>query len=149
VGSYVGGGFLLLVSAFMLLGFVRANTLPLVPGLIAFVVAVVLPAVGGVALIARARSGGGSRLSARRDQLRRQTIESELLRLAGARGGRLTVVEVVSEMAVTADDAKAALDSLVTQEIADLAVTDSGTIVYTFHDIERALEKGSARHVLE
>ncbi len=148
MGSYVGGGFLLFLSAFMLWGFARAATLPLIPGIIAFVVAVVLPAAGGVALIARERSGG-HRLSSRRDALRRQTVESELLRLAGTRGGRLTVVEVVAEMAVTADDAKAALDSLVMQEIADLAITDSGTIVYTFHDIERAREKGSARHVLE
>jgi hypothetical protein len=148
VGLLLGGAGLLLVSLFMLFGFMRAGPFPLIPGLIAFVVAVVLPAVGGVALIARERRGVG-RLSSRRDALRRQTIESELLRLAGARGGRLTVVEVVAEMAVTADDAKAALDSLVMQEIADLAVTDSGTIVYTFHDIERALEKSTARHVLE
>lgn len=148
MGSYVGGGFLLVLSAFMLWGFARSASLPFIPGLIAFFVAVVLPAAGGVALIARERRGG-SRLSSRRDALRRQTIESELLRLAGSRGGRLTVVEVVAEMAVTADAAKAALDSLVTQEIADLAITDSGTIVYTFHDIERALEKGTARHVLE
>ena len=132
----------------MLLGFLSADALPAVPAAIAFIVAVLLPAAAGLTLIARERGKLGSR-SARRDQLRRQTVESELLRLAASRGGRLTVVEVVTELALSADDAKAALDSLTMQEIADMAVTDSGTIVYTFRDIERALEKGSARPVLE
>lgn len=146
--AYIGGGALLFLSGFMLLGFLNANAMPAVPAAIAFVVAVLLPAAGGVTLIARKRGKLGSR-AARRDQLRRQTVEAELLRLAAAHGGRLTVVEVVSELALSSDDAKAALDSLTMQEIADMAVTDSGTIVYTFRDIERALEKGSARHVLE
>lgn len=146
--AYIGGGALLLLSGFMLLGFLSANALPAVPAAIAFVVAVLLPAAGGLTLIVRERGKLGSRV-ARRDQLRRQTVESELLRLAASRGGRLTIVEVVSELALSADDAKAALDSLTMQEIADMAVTDSGTIVYTFRDIERALEKGSARPVLE
>lgn len=132
----------------MLLGFLNAGSMAAVPAAIAFVIAVVLPAAGGVALIARERGKTGS-LATRRDQLRRQTVESELLRLAAAHGGRLTVVDVVTELALSADDAQAALDSLTMQEIADLAVTDSGTIVYTFRDIERALEKGSARPVLE
>jgi hypothetical protein len=148
VGSYIGGAFLLFLSAFMLLGFSRTSSLPPVSAAIAFIVTVVVPGVSGALLIARARRGGNL-LSSRRDKLRQQTVESELLRLAGERGGRLTVVEVIAEMAITADDAKGALDSLVTQEIADLAVTDSGTIVYTFRDIERKLEKSSARHVLE
>ena len=146
--AYVGGGALLFLSGFMLLGFLNADAMPAVPAAIAFVVAVLLPAAGGITLIARERGKLGSR-SARRDQLRRQTVEAELLRLAAAHGGRLTVVEVVSELALSSDDAKAALDSLTMQEIADMAVTDSGTIVYTFRDIERALEKGSARPVLE
>lgn len=146
--AYIGGGALLLLSGFMLMGFLNANALPAVPAAIAFVIAVLLPAAGGLTLIVRERGKLGAR-TARRDQLRRQTVESELLRLAAARGGRLTIVEVVSELALSADDAKAALDSLTMQEIADMAVTDSGTIVYTFRDIERALEKGSARHVLE
>lgn len=137
-----------MLSAFMLLGFLNAGSMAAVPAAIAFVIAVVLPAAGGVALIARERGKTG-KLATRRDQLRRQTVESELLRLAGERGGRLTVVEVVSALALSADDAKAALDSLTMQEIADLAVSESGTIVYTFRDIERALEKGSARPVLE
>ena len=132
----------------MLLGFLNAGPMAALPAAIAFVVAVILPAVGGVTLIARERGKTGS-LSARRDQLRRQTVESELLRLAGEHGGRLTVVEVVTALALSPEDAKAALDSLTMQEIADLAVTDSGTIVYTFRDIERALEKRSARNVLE
>jgi hypothetical protein len=148
VRGYIGGGALLFLSAFMLLGFLNAGSMAAVPAAIAFVVVVVLPAVGGVTLIARERGKTGS-LATRRDQLRRQTIESELLRLAGAHGGRLTVVEVVSALALSPDDAKAALDSLTMQEIADLAVTDSGTIVYTFRDIERAIEKRSARNVLE
>lgn len=147
--SLVGGIALLLFAAFMLLGFFRSSaTLASVATVIALLAVVGLPGGIGVWLLTR-HFGAGARAIERRDQLRRQTLEAEVLRLAAAHSGRLTIVDVVGEMAVTTDDAKAALDALVQSEIADLAVTDSGTIVYTFRDVERAGEKLRARNILE
>jgi hypothetical protein len=81
--------------------------------------------------------------------LRQQTIEAEVLRLAGERGGRLALVEIVTELAIPSEAAQAALEGLVERELADIAVTDSGVLVYTFHDVERLSEKSRARGILE
>jgi hypothetical protein len=48
--------------------------------------------------------------------------------------GKLTAVEVASALAVTSEEAKRSLDSLVAREVADLDVTDDGVLVYSFHD---------------
>src|SRR5688500_16524415 len=108
----------------MLVGFVRSGaSLSAFPTLIAFFITILLPAGGGAALIVR-HFRYGKRRTDRREQLRQQTVESEVLRLAAERGGRLTVVEIVTEMAIPAQQAQLALDALVEREIADIAVTD-------------------------
>ncbi len=67
-----------------------------------------------------------------------------------ARGdGRLTVVEVVAELAVPDDTAKQALDALMTRELAEIEITDSGVLVYAFHDIQHLSEKPRARGLLD
>ena len=145
----VGGVVLLLVSAFMLLGFVRSDaSFAAVNTIVAILVTVVLPAVGGVALL-RTANVYGRRSGSRADLLRRTTIESEILRLAMLRDGRLTVVEVASARALTAEESKTVLDALVTREIADLDITDAGVLVYSFHEARHVGDKHSARGLLD
>lgn len=147
--SLIGAGLLLLLSLFMLYGFMRSTAqLSSFGSVMALLITVVLPAAAGIALTAR-HFRGGRLVESRRNQLRRQTIESEVLRLAGERGGRLTLVEIVTDMAVSTEAAQEALDALVLREVADIAVTDSGVLVYTFHDVERLAEKSRARGILE
>lgn len=147
--TLIGGATLVLLSLFMFAGFVRSGAaLSALPTMIALLITVGLPAAGGVALITR-HFRYGKRLSERRDRLRQQTVESEVLRMAAQHGGRLTVVEIVTEMAIPPEHAQQALDALVEREIADIAVSDSGVLVYTFHDIQRLGEKSGARGVLE
>jgi hypothetical protein len=148
VGRIFGGGGLILLALFMLIGFLRAEVTSGLATTIAFLVAVVLPAVGGIALLRRPLGAGG-RLAERRDRLRRQTLDAEVLRLAAGRGGRLTVVEVVTELAVSTDAARESLDSLARHEVADLEVTDSGTIVYAFRDVQNLAEKERAKGILD
>ena len=145
----LGGVLLLLLAAFMLLGFVRSNlNFGSFNAMAAVLISVVLPAIGGVVLLRRAnrmeRRGG-----ARVEQLRQATIESEILRLAMLQGGRLTAVEVASTLALQQEEAKASLDALVTREIADLDITDAGVLVYTFHDAKHVGDKHSARGLLD
>jgi hypothetical protein len=71
------------------------------------------------------------------------------LRIAQSHSGRLTIVEMVAELAIKPEEAKLAVDSLVRQEIADIEITDSGVLVYVFHDIRLLHEKPSARGILE
>ena len=149
MGRSLGGVVLLLVSAFMLLGFIRSDaSFAALNTMLALAISVGLPAVGGLALLRganRAERGGGARTR----QLRQATIESEILRLAILQAGRLTAVEVASTLALTAEEAKETLDGLVTREVADLDITDAGVLVYTFHDAKHAGDKHTARGLLD
>lgn len=132
MGRKIGGAALLLLSALMLLGFARSGASIASPTtLFAVLITVVLPAAGGVALL-RGALGGNSK--ARMQQLRQQTIDAEILRLAMARQGKLTAVEVASALALPEGEAKSSLDALVAREVADLDVTDDGVLIYSFHD---------------
>jgi len=149
MGRIVGAVALLLLSLFMLLGFVRSQAaIGSAATIVALLLTVALPAAGGIALLA-GRVRGRHRLAARREQLRRQTVDAEILRLAEQRGGKLTVVEVVSDLAVTPDDAKTALDDLHTRDLADIEITDSGLLVYAFRDVRGLGQKEQSRGLLD
>ncbi len=139
----------MLLSLFMLVGFLRADASLGAPATIAaLLITVALPAAGSI-LLASGHLRGRGRLTRRREELRRQTIESEILRLAGQRGGRLTAVEVASDMAISPEAAKEALDSLALRELAELEITDSGMLVYAFHDVRHLGQKSHARGILD
>jgi hypothetical protein len=149
VGKTVAGIGLLILSLFMLLGFLRSGADLSTPATIAaLLITVVLPAVGGI-LLTTNRFARGKQLAARREELRQQTFESEILRLAGQRQGRLTAVEVVTEFAIPLDRANELLESLVVRELADIEVTDSGVVVYAFHDIKHLADKPHAKGILD
>ena len=132
MGRKIGAGALLLLSAFMLLGFLRSSaSLGSPTALFALLIAVGVPAAGGVALL---RGALGANPKERMEQLRQQTIEAEVLRLAMQHHGRLTVVEVTTALALTGDEAKRTLDDLVQRDVADLDFNEEGVLFYTFHD---------------
>ena len=148
-GRTLGGIALLVLAAIMLWGFLRSDaSITSAAALGALLITVALPAAGGVALLRGVMTLGGRR-PARIEQLRRQTIEAEILRLAMQQGGRLTVVEVATTLALPPEAAKETLDSLAEREIADLEITDAGVIVYAFHDAKHVGGKHSARGILD
>lgn len=140
---------LLALSLFMLLGFLRSGADAGAPATIAaLLVTVALPAAGGIALLT-APFRRGARLSQRRESLRQQTYESEILRLAAQRQGRLTAVELVTEFAITPEKANQLLESLMVRQLADVEVTDSGVVVYVFHDVRHLADKPHAKGILD
>ena len=142
---FVGIG-LLVLAGLLGWGFLRSGASITAPAtLAALLITVVGPAVGGVVLL----RGGSIARSRRLDQLRQQTIEAEILKLAVNEGGRLTAVEVATTLGLTPEMAKEALDSMVTRDVADMAVTDRGVIVYTFHEAKYIEGKGDAKGVLD
>lgn len=146
--SRVIGWILIGLAAVMLYGYMRAD----VSGpaaLFAVLITIVLPAAGGLALVTGKWGWHSGRTGKRRDELRRETLQSEMLRLAREHGGRLTIVEVVSALAVTPEEAKESLDALAVRGMADYEVTDSGIVVYMFHDIARLDEKDRSKGLLE
>jgi hypothetical protein len=137
---------LLALAGLMLFGFMRSNASIAAPAtMVALLITVVVPAVGGVALLRGTDLARGKRL----DQLRQQTIVAEVLRLAVTEGGRLTAVEVATSLGLTPEQAKNTLDELVARDIADIAVTERGVVVYTFHDAKHLGGKGDAKGVLD
>ena len=147
-GKLWGGGALLLTAAFMFLGFLVSGAYEGIETILGLIVAVGIPAGAGAALVAsRFRARG--RLTSRQEALRIQTIEAEVIRLASRREGRITVVEVAGELGVPAGEAKDVLDGLMAREVADIEVTESGVLVYSFHDVEHLEDKSSARPLLD
>jgi len=137
---------LLVLAGVMLWGALRSNATLASPAKIAAVlITVVAPAVGGIVLL-RGRDLARSR---RIDQLRQQTIEAEILRLAVQERGRLTAVEVSTGLGITPEAAKETLDAMVARDVADIAVSDRGVVVYTFHDAKYLDGKGDAKGVLD
>jgi hypothetical protein len=149
VGKLVGGVALLLLALFMLFGYTQLETdASGATRAVTLLLTVGLPGVAGAALL-RSHFGARGRLDQRKDVLRQQTLESEILRLAGQHDGKLTVVEVVSALALPQAGAKDLLDGMVMRELADVEVTDSGVLVYSFHDIRHLSEKSTSRGVLD
>ncbi len=145
----VVGFALLALAGFMLLGFLRSGAETSAPATIAaLLITVALPALGGIALLTK-RLRGGARLAERREVLRQQTYESEILRLAAQRQGRLTAVELVTEFAITPEKANELLESLMVRQLADVEVTDSGVVVYVFHDVKNLADKPHAKGILD
>jgi hypothetical protein len=133
----------------MLLGFLRADlAASAAVTALALLIGVGLPAAGGVVLL-RGHFGAARSLALRRDQLRQQTLDSEVLRLAGRRSGKLTVVEVVTELGVSTEAAQESLDGLMMRELAELEITDAGMLVYRFREVEQLRDKDRSRGLLD
>ncbi|MYA32472.1 MAG: hypothetical protein F4164_13800 [Gemmatimonadales bacterium] len=149
MGRLIGGTALLAVALVMVVGFLRSGADPLaLRTLVALFIAAGLPAAGGGLLLAR-HLGLGRRIEHRREALRRDTFEAEILRMAGREGGRLTAVEVAGELAVPVDLAEGFLNEFMAREMAEIEITDSGLLVYNFHDVRHLAEKESARGLLD
>lgn len=66
--------------------------------------------------------------------LRARQQEDMLLRLAKRMNGELNVLKVTSNTRLSADEAKIALEDMYKKGLAELNVTDSGSITYEFID---------------
>ncbi len=149
MGSRIGGWALILLAVFMMVGFLRADVdKSAAETILVLLIAVGVPGYSGVALL-RKGARGQKKLEERREVLRQQTLASELVRLAGKRGGKLTAVEVVAEFAVTLEEAEAALRDLAVRGAAEPEVTESGLLVYAFPDVRLLDEKPRSKGVLE
>lgn len=76
-------------------------------------------------------------------------FEVEVLKLARRLDGRLTAMEVVTELGVGVDKAEAALKDLNQRGIAGVLISDSGLMVYSFRELENLDEKDSAEPLLD
>jgi hypothetical protein len=136
MGRILGGILLLLVSLFMLLGYLQAD-LPAGPAArtVFFLIVVLAPALGGGVLLGswftRRR-----KLQERKKLLRQQTLQVEILKLAGSNGGSLRAIDAVAELGISREEAESALERFAVQGAAELDITESGALVYRFSESE-------------
>ena len=146
LGAAIGLGIL---AVFMFFGFLNADIDRAAPAsLAAFALVVLLPGAGAL-LLARSHYAERARLAGRKEQLRSQGTDSEILRLAHGHGGRLTSVEVAMELGTSPEVAKEWLDALVMREQAELEITGDGVLIYSFYELRYLGGESSAKDVLE
>ena len=75
--------------------------------------------------------------------------EKLVLRIAAARGGKVTPEEVAMETSLTVEDAQKLLEELCTQGAGQLQVTDQGGLVYVFSGLLSEAERDSAQSPLD
>ena len=143
------GILLLFVAAFMSIGVLAGGMKGdgLFLQIFVMTLTIGIPGFFGIRLI-RSHTQGPA-LGAGRERVMRQTQESEILKLAQKFGGKLTVVEVVAETAMSMEDADAALGQLVQKGLAEPEVTDKGLIVYVIHDVQQLRTKDQSRNILD
>jgi hypothetical protein len=140
---------LALLSLFMLAGFLNSDTAVSAGARLATLgITVVLPAAGALLLV-RGHLAQKSRLSGRRAELRRHATESEILRLAQGRGGKLMAVEAAMAIHLSEEAAREVLDAMVTGGRAELEVTDGGNLVYSFPTLAQLGDKPTAKGILD
>ncbi len=140
---------LALLAVFMLAGFLNSDSdVSAGARLAALAITVLLPAAGAL-LLARSHFAEKSRLTGRRAELRRHATESELLRLAQGRGGKLMAVEAAMSLHLSEETARETLDVMVAGGRAELEVTDEGNLVYTFPTLTALSDKSTARGILD
>jgi predicted DNA-binding transcriptional regulator len=132
----------------MLLGFFNAGPMSAGSALATLLLVVGIPGAAGAALI-RSHLTSSRGFAQRRDALRAQTQEAEVLRLAQEQQGRLTVVEVATRLALPAPAVEALLGGLHERGLAEIEITEAGLIVYTFPDIQKLPGKGESKDVLD
>lgn len=140
------GSLLIALSLFMLMGMFNAHNLTFVSGLMAFLIAVALPGGAGSYLLFT-HFQQNKQLVENKARMGLKTLESEIIKMARRNQGRLTVMEVAVEFAIDKEVAEQALDSLAQQKYADYEVTDSGLLVYTFHELELLNDKSQSRRL--
>lgn len=143
------GILLIIISLFMLLGFIKSNTEhELLVRVITFILAVVIPFSSGFGLLL-SNYKQKKLLDNSKGSLANKILGSEILKLAEKNNAKLTVLEVVKELSVESNVAQEILDAFVAKNFAEIELTESGIIVYSFVDIQRLNEKEFSKGVLD
>ena len=145
-----GGIGLLGLAGFMLLGFAKADLSDqsMAVKAMTFGLGVGLPTAAGMGLVQSHRRDR-KLLATRIVNSRLIALRSEILKLAQANQGKLTEIEVISELGIEQAVANEVLTNLCQQDLAEIEMTDSGLLVYVFPDIQQLPDKHSSRGLLD
>jgi hypothetical protein len=143
-------GFLLVVLGLLLVAALASSISDIARGVD------VSDSIGGAVVLAigAAASGLGARrclgpAKARRPVLSRDEREHLVLERARAAGGKLTQAELALDSGLSLDEARRLLDELAEKGAAELELSSSGVLVYSFPGLISAAEKSAAKPVDE
>ena len=141
---------LLSLSGFMLLGFAKADLSDQTIAVKAttFGLGVGLPMAAGIGLV-RSHRRDLKLLAKYIVNSRLIALRSEILKLAQKNQGKLTEIEVISELGIEQAVANEVLTDLCHQDLAEIEMTDSGLLVYAFPDIQQLPNKYTSRGLLD
>lgn len=150
MNKLLGGISLLGLAGFMLLGFSKADLSDqstTVRGM-TFGIGIGIPTAVGIGSLC-SHQQDRKRISTYRANAQLRTLQSEILKLAKANQGKLTEIEVISELGLNPGVVNDVLTSLCHQDLATIEMTDSGLVVYAFPDIQQLPDKYTSRGLLD
>lgn len=92
--------------------------------------------------------GNKGNSSQNNSKLNVQEKQSLVLKAAKKNNGRLTIAEVTMETALSLDESKSILEGMCTEGVAELQITDGGSLVYVFTGLLTDKEKDTAKEPL-
>ncbi len=146
----IGGSALIGLSLLMWVGFTRAKLPPSpIVQWLTFGIAVALPMGTGAGLLYSQYRPNQKYLKTRKSELQARTIQAEIVKLAIAHKGKLTAVDVIAGLGITSALANQQLNLLMHQNLAELEITESGTLVYAFQDVQALSEKLDSKRIAD
>ena len=137
----VGGSVLIFIGLFMLMGFlVSTKESSFAADVMMMLLFVLAPIVGGIFML---RSHFTSQQKVLKEQKKalQSAHEKEVILLARAKGGTLTIPEIIAESSLNSDEAEEVMKELIVKRYADMKMTDTGVIVYEFYEIIKQREE--------
>lgn len=137
----VGGSVLIFIGLFMLMGFlVSTKESSFAADVMMMLLFVLAPIAGGLFML---RSHFTSQQKVLKEQKKalQSAREKEVILLARAKGGTLTIPEIIAESSLNSDEAEEVMKELIVKRYADMKMTDTGVIVYEFYEIIKQREE--------
>jgi hypothetical protein len=137
----VGGSVLIFIGLFMLMGFlVSTKESSFATDAMMILLFVLAPIVGGLFML-RSHFTSQQKVSKEQKKALQSAHEKEVILLARAKGGTLTIPEIIAESSLNSDEAEEVMKELVVKRYADMKMTDTGVIVYEFYEIIKQREE--------
>ena len=144
----IGGGILMFFGFFMLAGFLL-STKPsnFLADSILLLLFALAPIAGGALLI---RNNFVTKKKLERETRMKVFAdrEKQVLKLARAKDGFLTIPEIVSETTMNTEEADELMRELVLKRYADMKITDQGTVIYEFLELTRGFKERSTHDLI-
>jgi phosphate/sulfate permease len=137
----VGGSILIFLGLFMLLGFFASTKeSSFAVNAIMMLLFVVAPIIGGILAI-RSHFTSQQKVSKEQKKALQNAREKEVIHLAHAKGGILTIPEIIAETSLNSDEAEEVMQEMVVKGYVDMKTTESGVIIYEFYEIIKQKEE--------